>query len=166
MKRPQSKVGHGSKPEAAVRVNDAVVAPDALGALLGKLGHILVRPRLSVQHRQTLLGPDQDGVLRIPALNVGRDGDGLAKLEGFEGVRAVGERDGVELLLDDVDEAQRVRGGLIERPLTKRAVSLEVGLADVPLLDALAFGHCLDAALLGVLRKKLVGFRGALRGCV
>jgi hypothetical protein len=47
----------------------------------------------------------------------------------------------VELLLDDIDEAQRVGGGLVERPLAERAVRLEVGLGDVPLLEVLP-RHC------------------------
>jgi hypothetical protein len=67
-----------------VRVNSAVVAPDTVDAILVELGHILVLARLAVQHGQTLLGADQEGVLRVPALNVGRDGDALVKLERLE----------------------------------------------------------------------------------
>jgi hypothetical protein len=47
----------------------------------------------------------------------------------------VAERDGVNAMVDDVDEAERVRPFLVVRTFTELAAEVEPQLGDVPLLE-------------------------------
>lgn len=132
----QVKVGHGAEPEAAVGVGGAVVGAEA-GVVGGggEAGEVLVAAGGAVEQGDAVLEADEELLLGVEAGDVGRDGGPLVELQGRERGRAVRHRDGVDSLLLNVDEAQRLRDLFVVGPLAEAAVEVDVRLRDVPLLD-------------------------------
>lgn len=129
------EVRHGPQPKPSVGVGGTVVTPDPLAvgiAGLLKLGHVLVLARLPVQNGNALLDANEDLLPRVDTLDVRRDRHGFREGLSAERAGAVREGDGVQLLVDDVDEAERVGGLLEERALTELAVDVEPWLACLP----------------------------------
>lgn len=116
----QAEVSHAAQPESAVRVDGAVVAPEALVVLSigvggGESRHISVVASGAVQDGNSILDTNQDLVLGIVALDVGGHGHGNIELDRLERVGPLLERDSVHALVDDVDEAETVGRFLIVR---------------------------------------------------
>lgn len=141
LERTQVEVRHGAEPEASMRIDGAVVASQACIALaVDEPGQIFVLTGLAVENGDSILDPDQDLFARMHALDVCRDTYGYIQLDRFQRCRALVQREGVELLLDDIDEAQRVCLPLVVRTFTELGVDLEIWLPDMPRLKAFG-GH-------------------------
>lgn len=128
-------------------VHGAVVGAEDGVVFRAELGDVVELAGPAVEQGQAELGADEEGFLRVEALDVGRDRDprqlALARLhiQGFRNRGVLVQADGVQLVLLDIDEPQAVGVFFVVGAFAQPAVLVHIPVRDRPGLLGGGGGH-------------------------